>query len=230
MANNPKLEGSNLIDAIPQTGECPIKCKECFYNGGRFYRTLDEPLLPSLAETEGKIVRVNSGHDSNIRHDRVLAVTSRYKNKFYNTSIACFNFPAPVVFTCNGREPLFVQCSPNVMFVRIRTNTWDLETQDALVDYYRAHGKPVVVTFMRYYNSFNIINPDDYEWRKNVLNEYYCIKADSLLKIMKRYKGKGVKMCGTPWSSACVDCRNCEFLYWECLRRMKTENPTKEKK
>ena len=31
MSTNPKLVGSNIIDCIPQTGECPLKCTECFY-------------------------------------------------------------------------------------------------------------------------------------------------------------------------------------------------------
>ena len=117
---NPKLVGSKLIDCIPQTGLCPNACPECFYNGGRFYRTLDEPLLPSLEQADGRIVRVNSGHDSNLSRDIVLAATADYEHKFYNTSLPEFGFPAPVVFTCNGREPLLVECPPNVMFVRVR--------------------------------------------------------------------------------------------------------------
>jgi hypothetical protein len=54
---NPKLQGSNIIDAIPQTGSCPMTCPECFFNGGRFCRTLDESLLPTLEEVGDKIVR-----------------------------------------------------------------------------------------------------------------------------------------------------------------------------
>lgn len=220
MNNNPKLAGSHLIEAIPQTGECPIGCAECFYNGGRFYRTLDEPLLPSLAEAEGKIVRVNAGHDSNINRALVVGATRHYPHKFYNTSIPRFDFQAPVVFTCNGKKPHFVDCPPNIMFVRIRTNTWDMEIQDALVKHYLGQGVPVALTFMRYYDKNNVVEMERYEWRKNILNDYYCIRADPQLEILKRYKGTGVRMCGTPVSSLCVDCRNCELLYWECLRKM----------
>jgi len=55
MAINPKLIGSNIIDCIPHTGECPNKYgqefgEDCFYNGGRFYRTLDETILLRAVE------------------------------------------------------------------------------------------------------------------------------------------------------------------------------------
>ncbi|MBU4332097.1 hypothetical protein KKD19_04405 [Patescibacteria group bacterium] len=220
MDRNPKLANTNLIDCIPQTGECPMGCAECFYNGGRFYRTLDKPLFPTPQEAAGKIVRINSGHDSNIQREYVIESTNQYEHRFFNTSHPRFDFPAPVVFTCNGRESLFVECPKNVMFVRIRTNSWGLGVQDSLVEYYLAQGVPVVMTFMRYYNQANVVMSEDYEWRKSILNDYYCIKTEVLLEILKRYKGRGVRMCSTPWSSVCVDCRNCELLYWECLRRM----------
>ena len=121
---NPKLEGSGIIEAIPQTGECPIGCDECFYNGKRFYRSLDTPLLPSLQEAQGNIVRVNSGHDSNVQRGLVIKSTEQYLDKFYNTSIANFDFPGPVVFTANGRKPILAKRGlDNLMFVRARTRT-----------------------------------------------------------------------------------------------------------
>ena len=67
--HNPKLEGSNMIAAIPQTGKCPLGCSGCFFNSGRsFLEPLDEntPNMPSLEQSEGKIVRVNDGNDSSI--------------------------------------------------------------------------------------------------------------------------------------------------------------------
>ena len=220
---NPKLAGSKIIDCIPQTGECPMGCPECFYNGGRFYRTLDEPLIPTLKEALGKIVRVNSGHDSNIDTDAVLKATAHYDHAFFNTSFPCFDFPGPVVFTCNGKKATFIdECPPNLMFVRIRTNTWGLDVQDELVDWYAARGVPIVMTFMRYYDEAAIPEDclPDYSWREHILNSYYCPTGRAQQRIMSAYKGEGVRMCGTPWSSLCVDCRNCEFLYWDCLRRM----------
>lgn len=213
--DNPKLAGSNIIDCIPQTGECPIGCAECFYNGGRFYRTLDESLLPDPAQTIGKVVRMNSGHDSNLEREKVIRVAMRYPDFFFNTSIPRFDFPGPVVFTCNGKRPLLVQCPPNVMFVRIRTNSWDLEEQDRLVEHYLGQDVPVVLTFMRYYSQEAVMRPEDYLWGKSILNDYWKPKTETILSILGRYKGKGIRMCGTAVSSLCVDCRNCELLYWE---------------
>ena len=219
--SNPKLAGSNLIDAVPQTGKCPNGCEECFYNRA-FYRPLDTPLLPSDEEAAGKIVRVNSGHDSNLDRDKVIAATSRYPQRFYNTSIANFAFPAPVVFTCNGREPLFVDVTPNVMFVRVRYNPWDLVEQDALVGHYLEQGVPVVLTWMRYYSSEAIPGGyrSDFVHGTHLLNEYWKLRPGMKVRLARQYAGTGVRQCGVPWSSLCVDCRNCEFLYWECMRRL----------
>jgi len=224
---NPKLIGSNIIDCIPQTGECPNKCgqelgEDCFYNGRRFYRTLDEPLFPSWEEAEGKIVRINSGHDSNINREYVISSTEKYKHKFFNTSMPNFNFPAPVVFTCNGRSLLLEKPADNLMFVRVRTSMWNLEDVDKAIDWYlKTHKIPVVLTFMRYYKESSI-KPEFrnyYLEKKHILNTYFCLNTEGHLKVMERYKGTGVRMCGTPVSSVCVDCRNCELLYWECLSR-----------
>lgn len=226
---NPKLEGTGIIDCIPQTGECPRQCPECFYNGGRFFRTLDEPWMPSLEEAEGKIVRVNSGHDSNVDKDLVMEKTKCYMNKFYNTSVPKFDFGSPVVFTCNGGKKgtvKLVEPTPNLMFVRVRTNSWDLSPVDAALDHYwKKYGIPVLLTFMRYYNGDLIPEEakDDYEWRKSILNEYFCVKREVVIRILEKYKGTGLKMCGTPVSSTCVDCGNCEHFYWQALRRMETD-------
>lgn len=223
---NPKLAGTNIIDCIPQTGECPIRCPECFYNGGRFFRTLNEPWMPSLEEVGDKIVRVNSGHDSNIERDLVLAATLQYPRKFYNTAVPRFDFPAPVVFTCNGGRNSrlkLAKVTPNLMFVRVRVDSWDMETVEKALDHYwKKHGIPVVLTLMRFYNGDLIPESakGDYVWRKNLLNKYYCLTPEAVLKIMERFKGTGARMCGTPVSSNCIDCRTSEFLYWEAMRRL----------
>lgn len=226
---NPKLKGSNIVDCIPHTGECPLKCLECFYNGGRFFRTLDEPWMPPQELTEGKIVRVNSGHDSNIDRGMVLRKTQHFEHVFYNTAIGkgIKKFLSPVVFTCNGgprsRLKLLYPVPKNLMFVRVRVDSWDVETVDKAVKYYwEEHRVPIVLTFMRFYNGDLIPEEakNDYEWRKNVTNSYWCPKVETVLRIMGEFKGRGVRTCGTPASSSCFDCRNCELLYWDCLRRM----------
>lgn len=220
---NPKLIGSNIIDCIPQTGECPIRCEECFFNSGRFYRTLDIPLIPTLAEAEGKIVRVNSGHDSNIQRDLVLQCTKVYEHKFFNTSLPYFDFPAPVVFTCNGKKlHLAEKQLDKLMFVRVRTSIFKLDEVDLAVNHYLVkHDIPVVLTFMRYYDAGKIPSEygDSFEFKKHILNSYWCHTEEAHLAILRHYKGAGIRMCGTPVSSLCVDCRNCEFLYWDYFRR-----------
>lgn len=224
---NPKLVGSNIIDCIPQTGECPNKCSECFYNGGRFYRSLDKPLIPTPKEAGEKIVRVNSGHDSNCEKERALAVTRCYKNKFYNTSIPNFDFPAPVVFTANRQCPQnkvhLVKPTLNLMFVRARVTPWNLDKVQKIIDFYwKTHGVPVVLTFMRFYNG-DLIPPEhkgDFEWKEHIINSYWCPTTETIVAIMSFFAGQGVRMCGTPYSSLCVDCRNCEFFYWEYRRKI----------
>lgn len=218
---NPKLQGSNIVDCIPQVGECPVNCPECFYNGGRFYKDLDKSLEPIVLSN--KIVRVNSGHDSNLQKELVLKKTKYYKHKFYNTNFPNFDFPAPVVFTCNGgkkEELKLVKTTKNLMFVRARVNFWNLNDVDRAVRYYLLKNEiPVVLTFMRYYNVDKIPNEyrDKYEWKKHILNSYYCLKQNSMLEIMQRYNKTGVRYCGTIISSNCLDCQNCELLYWKCI-------------
>ena len=60
--------------------------------------------MPTLDEVGDGIVRINSGHDSNIGRDEVIRATEQYPRRFFNTSIAKFDFPAPVVLTANPRE------------------------------------------------------------------------------------------------------------------------------
>jgi len=225
---NPKLIGSGMIDCIPQTGPCPIGCAECFYNGGRFYRTLDEPLLPTLAAAHGKIVRVNSGHDSNLQRGLVLDRTRQYVHKFYNTSLPQFDFDAgglswPVVFTCNGRQPHRLDSVPaNVMFVRIRARGWDTGEQRELVRHYWQLGVPIVLTWMRYYSDEAIPASarELYRYRRHVRNSYWCLRPLHRTDLMANFAGMGVHQCGTGASSLCIDCGNCVDYYWRALERM----------
>jgi len=236
VAMNPKMDGSGLVECIPQTGLCPNDCEHCFYNGEQWYRTREEPLLPSVEEAVGKVVRMNSGHDSNIEREKVLAVAGVYRHVFMNTSIAEFDFglnpwtgvPYPVVFTCNGREPLFVDVPPHVMYVRVRAKSWDLCEQDDVVDHYVNQGAVVVLTWMNYPVREAI--PDmvmasgDYEERVHVANRYWRMTPSAMLDTLGEHlhmrSAELVRTCGTLWSSMCKDCGNCETLYWETLRRL----------
>ena len=84
---NPKTKGSGIVCAIPQTGTCPNKCEDCFFQSGRSYL---EPLvdnLPNLPEeVDYQIVRINDGNDSNVDYPAVIMRTESYKHKFFNRS------------------------------------------------------------------------------------------------------------------------------------------------
>ena len=211
-----------MIDAIPQTGQCPNKCLECFYNADGFFTDKTEPLLPSLDEVVDKLVRINTGHDSNIQIDLVIQTTQIYPKKFYNTSIPQFKFPAPVVFTCNGRDTDFsammVADVSNLMMVRFRTNLWNLDLLDEVVDYYGIKKKvPVTITFMRYRNLELIpIYCQEYYIKKiHILNSYYELDDGLKRDITEQfsYLGKLVGMCGSYKSSFCKDCYRCVWTY-----------------
>lgn len=220
--NNPKLEGSNIIDCIPQTGRCPNNCVSCFYNKG-FYRPLDTPLIPTKEEASGKIVRVNSGHDSNLQKELVLTTTKQYEHKFYNTSIPDFDFPAPVVFTSNPKDKYAILTSEtdNLMMVRIRVNSWDIKLYDMIVCWYAEQDVPVVLTYMRYNNLEQIIEGErnKYVFKKNIINNYYSLREKYKIEIEQRYHEYPlVFTCGVP-TGYCKDCGNCEHLYWRFYER-----------
>lgn len=135
---NPKTKGSGIITCIPQRGTCPNKCKDCFFQSGRSYL---EPLgknlphIPPIEMTKDRIVRMNDGNDSNNQRKLVEKIAQQYDNYFFNTSIPVRleQFSGPVVLTINPGEMTdntfhrleFVP--ENLMFARIRTNTWNLE-------------------------------------------------------------------------------------------------------
>ena len=213
---NPKLSGSNIIDCIPQTGLCPNNCLECFYNSDGFFRTKDTPLIPTLEEAQGKIVRVNSGHDSNIEKDLVLLATAQYSHKFYNTSIPNFDFPAPVVFTCNPKDNQWIRPKSvdNLMMARFRVSTWNLDSCNEAAQFFTSRGVPFILTFMRYQNIINIKHPRHYEYRKSILNTYYHIKTQAKAKIEARYADNPLVMTCGGKTGYCRDCGNCERFYW----------------
>ena len=103
MKRNPKQDGSNLFDCIPQRGPCPNNCNQCYYNHN-FYLPIERGHFPSVEEVGDGIVRVNSGHDSNNQRDYVISSTEQYDKRFFNTSIPILNFPDPVVLTVNPKE------------------------------------------------------------------------------------------------------------------------------
>jgi hypothetical protein len=229
---NPKTKGSGVVCAIPQTGECPVKCDDCFFQSGRsFLEPLDKnlPNMPDVVDYVGRVVRVNDGNDSNNKRVDVVADTFHYRDKFFNTSIPKLDFPGPVVLTVNpGKmtDDLWHVVAPvpkNLMFVRYRTNTWNLDTCRDVVAHYSGHEVPVVLTFMAYHDVQSIVNLCDYAERKRTLNSYWAITTEAYLRVMDEFKlNKWVYSCGTEGvSSACSRCGNCLREYFATKERLR---------
>lgn len=247
---NPKQEGSNLWDCIPQTGPCPMNCNQCFYNRpGAFYAGM-EPLVPTPEEVGDGIVRMNCGHDSNIERDIVIKIAQQYKHFFFNTSIPRFDFPGPVVFTANPREEMIGPCPgdfdwskrgrDNIMFVRLRVSASNLYLVRLQVMDWAVLDIPIVLTFMAYYDMtppgckevhlgngqevvFTYENIVAYTWRKRHINSYWCATKEFQSLVLNRMKDASprlVTICGTLDSNWCRDCHNCETYYWQTMKRL----------
>lgn len=237
---NPKTKGSGIVAAIPQVGRCPNNCADCFFQSGRSYL---EPLsanLPNLPEpefTEGRIVRVNDGNDSNVERSLAIVATAQYRDRFFNTAIPhdLGGFPAPVVLTVNpgkrtdaGPIHLLDAISPNLMFVRFRTNMWNLVLARETIEHYTAREIPVVLTFMAYYTEDAI--PEGYRhsyvFRQRTLNSYYAITSDAWRSVMNMWwDNPWVYSCGKVegerGKTACARCGNCIREYYVAKERMR---------
>jgi hypothetical protein len=227
---NPKTAGSGIMCAIPQDSECPVGCEDCFFQSGRSYL---EPLsdhLPNLPDPafvndNGYVVRINDGNDSNVNRNRVVGWTNAYNHRFFNTSIPKYldSFPAPVVLTVNpGPQTdiiahMLSKIPVNLMFVRVRTNRWNLHVVNSAVDYYAERGIPTILTFMAYHDIESI--PEDYQhlysYRKRTSNEYWAITEAGWVEILGYYYGNHlVYSCGTEGEGGTTKCERCG----NCLR------------
>ena len=234
---NPKTKGSGIICAIPQSGTCPMQCPDCFFQSGRSYL---EPLkdnlpnMPRLDEADGRIVRVNDGNDSNNQRELVMNACRNYEDVFYNTSMIhdLEGYEAPVVLTVNPgkmtdtKVHLADPCPPNLMYVRVRTNTWNLLLVDQTVEHYTKRSVPVVLTFMAYYNEeIHIGKESDYSYRQRTMNSYWVLTQEACDEIMKRYKDNAwVYTCGKNMNTfSCSRCGNCLREYLVTKERMRTK-------
>lgn len=234
---NPKLKGSGIIACIPQKGECPNNCKDCFFQSGRSYL---EPLkdnlphIPPRELSEGRIVRFNDGNDSNVQRELVEKTSERFRDCFFNTAIPkeLDTFSRPVVLTVNlgkltdkGFHKL-KKIPNNLMFVRIRTNTWNIKkVMIPAIKYYTERETVVVLTFMAYYTE---IIPEkhkkNYIWKKRTTNSYYCLKQEVIDKIMNQFKDNPyVYSCGIKGQHACKYCGNCVREYYNAKERMRND-------
>jgi hypothetical protein len=235
---NPKTAGSGILGCIPQTGVCPNKCEDCFFQSGRSYlEPLSEnlPNMPPLYLARHYIVRVNDGNDSNVQRDLVIRATRKYPQKFYNTAINhdLGGFNAPVVLTLNPGKMTdkdfhrLEEIPPNLMFVRFRVNMWNLEFCDQAVKFYTERDVPVILTFMRYYNVTIPRKEDEgfYSVRKNIQNSYWKITTEGWQMIMDQYRhNKRVHSCGTEGKNGtflCRDCGHCLREYFATMERMR---------
>lgn len=231
---NPKTKDSGILCCIPQTGTCPMKCSDCFFQSGRsFLEPLDEnlPNMPKEEQALGLVVRVNDGNDSNNQRDLVIDKTEIYSDKFYNTSIPkdLEGFDAPVVLTINPAKMTDIRyhalpdpIPQNLMFVRIRTDMWNLNLVSEAVDYYTERDVPVVLTFMAYFNDpVPVDYRKFYEFKKRTLNSYYVIKYEAWKKAMAMFETNPlVHSCSGPNNFKCKNCGTCIREYYVTKTRM----------
>ena len=233
---NPKTKGSGILTCIPQIGLCPMKCNDCFFQSGRSYLEPLDDNLPNMPElSDFRVFRINDGNDSNNKQREVIEVCDRYKMKFYNTSIPKYldEFDAPVVLTINPAKKtntymeLVHPIPKNLMFIRIRTNMWNLPLVDIAVNYYTSEDIAVILTFMAYYDNLSVPEQyiNSYMFRKRTLNSYYAITTDAWRKVMQRYEDNiRVYSCGKlegeKGKTSCKYCGNCLREYFATITRM----------
>lgn len=240
---NPKTKGSGIMCCIPQEGTCPHNCPECFFQSGRSYlEPLEEnlPNMPSKRDMMDRVLRVNDGNDSDNDREAVIDAVEAYPSKFYNTSFHehLDEFDAPVVLTVNPAEytdesfAAIPDIPKNLMFVRVRTNMWNVDdVVYPAVEYYTELEVPVVLTFMAYFEEGlheGLRRRYDYVWRKRTTNSYFAITTEAWERTMARFKyNPWVHSCGKiegeKGVTACRHCGNCLREYFATMERMRIE-------
>jgi hypothetical protein len=229
---NAKLKGSNLVDYVPQNDvmgvtACPLGCPECYYNFAVRNKTSWAQAVgaPPLIQDIDKIIRVNSGLDSNLWREMVIERTAGFPHKFYNTSLPLFDLPGPIVLTANPGYRKYQYWTPNsfwdwgkLMFVRFLVPDLSAETRIMIrreVELYWEHGVFVTLTFMRYREKperswgFAEEKHFDHTWWAISLNE-----QRRLYEGVKEENGLMGVCGGLVESQKCVDCGICEYQYW----------------
>lgn len=226
---NPKQEGTILYDCVPQHGPCPNNCNQCYYNTC-FYAG-HEPLIPEPRDVVGGIVRMNSGHDSNLEKELVLETAKMYKDVFFNTSIRDLDFPGPVVLTANPDEEdskhwSFIW-STNLMFVRLRVSATNLDAALDYAEYFTLRGVPVVLTLMRYRTLDDV--PKGWHWhlhyerKLNIEHEWWVPTKEFWYEVTRRSRFQNNRLihtCGSHKSHLCKDCGLCESYYRITKKRL----------
>jgi len=231
---NPKTKGSGIITCIPQEGRCPNNCDDCFFQSGRSYlEPLEEnlPHVPAVPLTQGRVVRFNDGHDSNVDREAVEAIAETCEDYFFNTAIPkdLEEFSGPVVLTLNPGKMTdkewhqLVDIPKNLMFVRFRTNAWNVDQLRAAIGYYTRQDVPVVITYMAYFTK--AISADflhEYEYKKRTINSYWCMTLEAQKNIEhKYYRNSLVYTCGYKGTHSCQRCGNCIREYYNTKERLR---------
>lgn len=229
---NPKTQGSGIITCIPQEGLCPNKCKDCFFQAGRSYLeplTENLPQIPDAEIARGRIIRINDGNDSSNQRELVETIAQHFDDYFFNTSlpIKLKQFSGPVVLTINPHELTdryfykLHKTPNNLMFVRFRTNMWNLQLLDEAIKYYTEKEVPIVITFMAYYTeTIPEEHKQHYEWKKRTLNSYWVLTSTVVKSILDIYQDNPyVYSCGTKGQYACKFCGNCLREYYRIKER-----------
>lgn len=230
---NAKLEGSNLVDYVPQNDVmgltlCPLGCPECYYNLAIREGTpwvLGCSTAPTPGETASQIVRVNSGLDSNLWREMVAERTSDFLHKFYNTSLALFELPGPIVLTANPGWRKYQYCTPRpwwgwqkLMFVRFLVPDISAETKITIrreSEPYLEHDIFITLTFMRYRKKPE--RPTGFIEAKRFDHSWWSVSLNEQQRLYNGVKPEGGSMgvCGgLVESQKCVDCGICEYRYW----------------
>ena len=231
---NPKTRGSGVITCIPQTGFCPNGCMDCFFQSGRSYlEPLNKnlPHIPHENLAAGRIVRMNDGNDSNVDRDLVEETAKKYESYFFNTSIPkdLKEFSGPVVLTVNPGDMtdtdfhVLDRIPDNLMFIRIRTCSWNLETVvEPAIKYYTRRGVAVVLTYMAYYTEDLPKGHDsNYIWAKRTTNSYWVLKPEVRERVEVSYKDNPlVYSCGDKGKSVCSYCGTCIREYYNAMERL----------
>jgi hypothetical protein len=172
---------------------------------------------------------MNDANDSYNDWPLVVSVAVAYDDAFLNTSfIELFKDVStiPVVLTVNPGKMTdvdFHKLNPipdNLMMVRVRVNTWNLENAlvDAAVEYYTERGVEVVLTWLAFYETpIPALHKDFYEFRKHILNDYWCIKSEIHAEVEHNPL---VYTCGRGATSLCKDCGNCLRNYYKTKERL----------
>ncbi len=239
---NPKTKNSGIITCIPQKGKCPHNCEDCFFQNGRSYlEPLKENLthIQSIEMTKGRIVRINDGNDSDNQIDLVIKTAQEFDDYFYNTSFIdnLDKFDAPFVLTINPAGMTnsnfykLEKIPENLMFIRVRTNTWNIDdVVDPVVERYTSKEIPVILTFMAY---FDEVIPEghkgNYIYRKRTLNSYSAITTGAWEKIMDNYKYNPYvyscgKIEGEKGTTKCSRCGNCIREYYNIKEKNRRTN------